>query len=118
MTQGKAVPEQPLVSIVIPTYNREDLVAQAIESAVAQTHPRCEVIVVDDGSTDATADVLRRFEGRIIAVRQENKGLSGARNTGIRKASGSFVGFLDSDDLWEPPLVAAALSVFDAHPSA
>lgn len=110
------MPEAPLVSIVIPTYNREDLVAAAIDSALAQTHPRCEIIVVDDGSTDRTADVLARYAGRITAVRQTNTGLSGARNTGIRAAKGAFVGFLDSDDLWEPPLVAAALAIFDTHP--
>lgn len=108
--------ESPLVSIVIPTFNREDLVAQAIDSALAQTHPRCEVVVVDDGSTDRTADVLARYAGRIVAIRQENAGLAGARNTGIRASRGAFVGFLDSDDLWEPRLVEEALNVFAAHP--
>jgi glycosyltransferase involved in cell wall biosynthesis len=107
----------PLVSIVIPTYNREDLVGAAIDSALAQTHPRCEVIVIDDGSTDRTGEVLQRYAGRITAIHQENKGLSGARNTGIGRAQGTFVGFLDSDDLWEPGLVEAALGIFDAHPS-
>jgi glycosyltransferase involved in cell wall biosynthesis len=104
------------VAIVIPTYNREDLVAQAIDSALAQTHSRCEVIVVDDGSTDRTQEVLARYAGRIVAIRQENKGLAGARNTGIRAASMEFVGFLDSDDLWEPRLVEEALKLFEAHP--
>lgn len=108
--------ESPLVSIVIPTYNREDLVAQAIDSALAQTHPRCEVVVVDDGSKDRTAEVLARYAGRIVAIRQENKGLAGARNTGIRESRGELVGFLDSDDLWEPRLVEAALEIFAAHP--
>jgi glycosyltransferase involved in cell wall biosynthesis len=60
--------------------------------------------------------VLRKYAGKITAIRQENKGLSGARNTGIRAAAGAYVGFLDSDDLWEPRLVEAALAVFDAHP--
>jgi glycosyltransferase involved in cell wall biosynthesis len=111
------MPPPPLVSIVIPTYNREDLVAAAIDSALAQTHPRCEVVVVDDGSTDGTGDVLRRYAGRIVAIRQDNKGLAGARNAGFRASSGTLVGFLDSDDLWEPRLVAEAVKLFDAHPS-
>ncbi len=110
------MPTSPLVSIVIPNYNREDLVAQAIDSALAQTHPRCEVIVVDDGSKDRTQDVIAKYAGKIVAIRQENMGLAGARNTGIRAASGEFVGFLDSDDLWEPRLVEEALKLFDAHP--
>jgi glycosyltransferase involved in cell wall biosynthesis len=101
---------------VIPTYNRDDLVGQAVDSALAQTHPRCEIIVVDDGSTDRTQEVLARYEGRITAIRQENKGLAGARNSGIRAASGELVGFLDSDDLWEPRLVEEALKLFEAHP--
>ena len=115
MTQTPALPAPPLVSIVIPTYNREDLVAAAIDSALAQTHPRCEVVVVDDGSTDATPAVLRRYAGRIVAIRQENKGLAGARNAGIRASSGELVGFLDSDDLWEPRLVEEAVKLFEAH---
>ncbi len=110
------MPKIPKVSIIIPTFNREDLVGQAVDSALAQTHPACEVIVVDDGSTDGTPGVLTHYEGRITAIRQENKGLSGARNTGIRAASGEYVGFLDSDDLWEPRLVEEALKVFTAHP--
>lgn len=108
--------EPPLISIVIPTYNRDDLVGPAVESALAQTHERCEVIVVDDGSTDRTPEVLARFASKIKVIRQENKGLAGARNTGIRAASGEFVGFLDSDDLWEPPLVAEAMKLFAAYP--
>jgi len=106
----------PLVSIVIPTYNREDLVAAAIDSALAQTHPRCEVIVVDDGSKDRTPEVLAAYAGKIVAIRQENKGLAGARNSGIRSSTGEYVGFLDSDDVWEPRLVEEALKLFDAHP--
>lgn len=112
------MPSPPLVSIVIPTYNREDLVALAVESCLGQTHSRCQTIVVDDGSTDRTREVLTRFAGRIVAIRQENTGLAGARNTGIRAASGEFVGFLDSDDVWEPRLVEEALKVFTAHPRA
>jgi glycosyltransferase involved in cell wall biosynthesis len=116
MTPRKPVPAAPLVSIVIPTYNRDDLVAQAVDSALAQTHPRCEVVVVDDGSTDRTQEVLARYAGKIVAIRQENTGLAGARNTGIRAATGEFVGFLDSDDLWKPRVVEETLKLFAAHP--
>lgn len=106
----------PAISIVIPARDEESAIGATLDAALGQAYPRFEVIVVDDGSTDRTADVLRRYAGRIAAIRQENKGLSGARNTGVRRAQGEFVGFLDSDDLWEPRLVEAALAVFEAHP--
>jgi glycosyltransferase involved in cell wall biosynthesis len=112
------MPKPPLVSIVIPSYNREDLVAAAVDSALAQTHVPCEVIVVDDGSKDRTPEILAPYAGRITSIRQENRGLAGARNTGIRASTGELVGFLDSDDLWEPRLVEAALGVFAQHPDA
>jgi len=92
--------ESPLVSIIIPTYNDGPVVCQAIDCSLNQTYENREVIVVDDGSTDDTADMLKRvYHDRITYVRQENKGAGGARNAGIRKASGKFVQFLDADDL-------------------
>lgn len=108
----------PLVSVVIPTYNRADYVVAAVESVLAQTYPRVECIVVDDGSTDATAEVLAPFASRAILHRHENRGLAGARNTGIRLASGEFVGFLDSDDMWAPRLVERAVEIFARWPEA
>ncbi len=87
-----------LVSIIIPVYNDERNVAAAIDSALSQTLKDVEVIVVDDGSTDSTPEVLKRYEGRIVSIRQENRGLAGARNTGIGASHGKYLCFLDSDD--------------------
>jgi glycosyltransferase involved in cell wall biosynthesis len=97
--EGRAL---PLVTAVIPTYNRADTVARAIDSVLGQTYPRIETIVVDDGSTDGTAAVLAGYGDRIRVVSQPNAGASAARNAGIRAASGEIVTFLDSDDRWLP----------------
>lgn len=92
--------ELPLVSIVIPTYNNGAVVCQAIDCSLNQTYKNVEVIVVDDGSSDNTEQLLREtYKGRIVYIRQENKGTGGARNTGIRNASGKYLQFLDADDL-------------------
>jgi hypothetical protein len=88
------------VSVVIPAYNRADCVGAAIDSALAQTLPPLEVIVVDDGSTDRTPDVLASYGPRIRVIRQENRGLSAARNVGIAQARGRWIALLDSDDEW------------------
>lgn len=93
---------QPLVSVVIPSYNYGQFVGDAVESALAQTYRPIEVIVVDDGSTDDTLLRLLPFSGRIRVIHQENRGLSAARNAGIKAASAEWVAFLDSDDLWHP----------------
>lgn len=108
----------PRVSVVIPTYNREDFVVAAVESVLAQTWPSVEVVVVDDGSKDRTADVLAPYAGRITFIRQQNTGLAGARNAGWRASSGELVGFLDSDDLWDKRLVEEVVRVFRERPEA
>ena len=92
----------PKISVVIPTYNREEYIPLAIDSILKQTFRDCEIIVVDDGSTDKTADVLKKYENLIRYIYQQNKGVSAARNTGIRAAQGEWVAFLDSDDEWLP----------------
>lgn len=90
----------PLVSIIIPTYNNGDVVCQAIDCSLEQTYGNLEIIVVDDGSSDDTEEVVReRYHDRVIYLRQQNKGAGGARNTGVRQASGKYVQFLDADDL-------------------
>ena len=97
------------VSIVIPAYNAAAFVRDAIDSALAQTHPDVEVIVVDDSSTDDTPRVLAGYGDRIRVHRQANTGVAGARNTGARIATGEWVAFLDADDVWLPAKTASQL---------
>ena len=87
------------VSVIIPSYNRADLVGQTIENMLRQTLPPHEVIVVDDGSTDASVEVIRAFGGRVTLIEQANGGPGSARNTGLAVATGDFIQFMDSDDL-------------------
>jgi glycosyltransferase involved in cell wall biosynthesis len=96
--------ERPLVSVVMPTYNRASLLDRAIRSALNQTYNNLEIIVVDDASSDETPDVVKAFQDqRVRYIRHEtNRGGSAARNTGIRNATGEFIAFLDDDDEWEP----------------
>lgn len=101
----------PLVSAVIPAYNYAHFVTEAVTSALNQTHQNIEVIVVDDGSTDGTADVLKPFGSRIRYIYQSNRGLSAARNTGIRAARGEWIAFLDADDLWHAAKTETQLKV-------
>jgi glycosyltransferase involved in cell wall biosynthesis len=110
--------DSPRVSVVIPTYNREDYVVAAVESVLHQTWPNVEVVVVDDGSKDRTAEVLAPYAGRITFLRQQNTGLAGARNAGWRASTGELVGFLDSDDLWDRRLVEEVVRVFRERPEA
>jgi len=105
-----------LVSCIIPVYNGERFVAEAIASVLAQTHQPVEVIVVDDGSTDATPDVVRAFGSSVQYLQQPNAGPPAARNVGIRAARGEFIGFLDADDRWRPEKLARQLALFDAEP--
>ena len=107
----------PLVSAVIPTYNYARYVAGAVESVLAQSFDDLEIVVVDDGSTDETADTLHPFLERIRYIHQEHRGLAAARNTGIRVARGPYVAFLDSDDLWLPEKVSVQISRLDGDPA-
>ena len=91
-----------LFSTVIPACNRRDLLREALDSALAQPPGLSEVIVVDDGSTDGTAEMLSAYAGRVRVFRQENQGPGAARNRGLREARGEYIAFLDSDDLWFP----------------
>jgi glycosyltransferase involved in cell wall biosynthesis len=92
----------PLVSVIIPTYNRARLLPDAMASVLSQTYPRIELIIVDDGSTDETPELLRQYGDRIRVVRQANAGPAIARNRGIAIATGEIIAFLDSDDQWLP----------------
>ena len=104
------------VSVIIPTYNYGRFVAGAIESALGQTCPSVEVIVVDDGSTDDTAEVVGKFGERVRYLRQENSGVGAARNRGVAEAVGEFIAFLDADDTWEPTKLEKQLAVFERDP--
>jgi glycosyltransferase involved in cell wall biosynthesis len=104
-----------MLSVVIPTYNRSGMVREAVASVLAQTQPAGEVIVVDDGSTDDTAAVLESFRSAIHLISQPHRGVSAARNTGIRAAAGEWLAFLDSDDLWLPQKLRVQLDFFGEH---
>ncbi len=93
-------PESPKVSVVIPTFNRAQLVTEAVDSILSQSYRDFELVVVDDGSTDDTAQRLTAYGHHIRLYRQENRGASAARNAGIGVARGEYIAFLDSDDLW------------------
>jgi GT2 family glycosyltransferase len=106
------------VSVVVPTYNRAELLRETIHSILAQTRPADEIIVVDDGSTDHTADVCREFPAPVRYVWQENRRLSGARNRGIHEATSEWIAFCDSDDLWHPRKLEIQLDALAAVPDA
>lgn len=100
------------VSVIIPTYNRADLLSDAIDSVLAQDYPLVEVVVVDDGSTDGTEAVARRFGDRIKYIKRKNGGPAAARNTGIAASSGEIIALLDSDDLWLPGKLRKQMPLF------
>ena len=104
------------VSVIIPTYNSGPLVVDAVESVLRQTHPPRQIIVVDDGSTDDTAQRLQRYVDRIEYVWQENSRVAAARNAGLDRASGEIIAFLDADDAWHPCKLARQLAVLKQHP--
>ena len=105
------------VSVVIPTYNRADLIGKTLDSVLAQTYGDLEIIVVDDGSTDDTRAILSQYrDKRLSDICQENQGPGLARNTGIRAAKGEWVAFVDSDDLWVPEKLERQLALLDSLP--
>lgn len=114
MTENK----HNLVSVIIPVFNGATYVLRAIESVRHQTHRDCEIIVVDDGSTDGTKNLLKPLaeSGEIIYVYQENKGLAGARNTGLKYATGEYLKFLDCDDVLYPEQLKLQVDHLDAKP--
>ncbi|BAB73987.1 glycosyltransferase family 2 protein [Anabaena sp. FACHB-709] len=105
------------LSVIIPVYNSESSVAETLRSVLAQTYRDLEIIIVDDGSTDKSIDICKQFQDeRIRIIHQQNRGLAGARNTGIRQARGEYLAFVDSDDLWLPEKLAKHLEHFERSP--
>lgn len=105
----------PVVSVIIPAYNREQFISRAVESVLNQTFQRAEVIVVDDGSTDRTIEVLAPFVGRIRVIHQDHRGVGAARNAGIRAAKGRWIAFLDTDDWWKPPKLERQMQFIEKY---
>lgn len=105
----------PKVSVIIPTYQHAHFVGQAIQSVLAQTYKDYEIIVVDDGSSDNTSEVLAEFGDQVTVIYQENRGLSAARNTGIRASKGEYVAFLDADDVWMPAKLEKQVPLFERN---
>jgi glycosyltransferase involved in cell wall biosynthesis len=107
---------EPLVSVIIPTFNGRRYLRETLESVFAQTYRALEVIVVDDGSTDSTAAVVAAFGSRVAFIRQERSGHPAARNRGVRASAGEFLSFLDHDDLWAPAKTASQMECFREDP--
>jgi len=110
--------KKPLISVIIPTYNRGWIIKEAIDSVLSQDYRDFELIIVDDGSTDNTLEILNSYQDDITVLRQNNHGVSAARNRGIMAASGRFVAFLDSDDLWLPQKLSSQVDYFNLNPDA
>jgi glycosyltransferase involved in cell wall biosynthesis len=106
----------PLVSVVIPTYNRAGMLQRALDSVYAQTYEPIEIIVVDDGSTDATGEILKRNATRIRAIQGQHRGASNARNLGMAAAQGTYISFLDSDDTYYPHKTEVQVYVLESFP--
>jgi glycosyltransferase involved in cell wall biosynthesis len=109
----------PAVTVVIPLYNKRSYIGRALDSVLRQSFQKFEIIVVDDGSTDNGADVVKSYaDPRIRLIRQENKGVSVARNAGVDRATADFVTFLDADDEWKPRQLETVLELREKYPDA
>jgi glycosyltransferase involved in cell wall biosynthesis len=110
-----AMKQQPQISVIIPTYNRGWILKEAVDSVLSQDCTDFELIVVDDGSTDNTTALLRGYKGSLKVFHQANRGVSAARNLGIKNSSGRYIAFLDSDDLWLPEKLSFQLEFFASN---
>jgi glycosyltransferase involved in cell wall biosynthesis len=110
-------PNSSLVSVIIPVFNGQETIPRAIDSVLAQSYRERELIVVDDGSTDSSVEVVRKYGSKIRLVEQKNGGVASARNHGIKLAKGEYVAFLDADDFWVPEKLAIQVEIFKQHPS-
>ena len=105
----------PNVSVIIPTYNRAKLIKRAVDSVLAQTYNDYEIIIIDDGSTDGTQDILKDYHHSIRYIYKENEGISATRNRGIKEAKGKYLAFLDSDDQWFPDKLAVQVNLMEKN---
>lgn len=109
----------PLISVIVPAYNAEKTIQESVDSVLGQTFTDFELIVIDDGSTDGTLDILKDIpDPRLQVISQPNSGPPRARNHGVAVAQGDYFAFLDADDLWRPTKLADQLAALDAHPEA
>jgi len=115
-SQNADIAQDPMVSVIMPTYNRADYLPQTLDSLRAQTMQNYELLIIDDGSTDGTADLIRSRPEPIRYFWQENAGPAAARNRGLKEARGQLVAFLDSDDLWRPRFLEAMTDSLTHHP--
>ncbi len=109
-----------LVSVIIPAYNASRFIRETLHSALSQTYKEIEIVVVDDGSTDDTAEIVTRFseaDGRVRLLSQQNQGASAARNHGISASTGEFIAFLDADDLWHPTKLEKQVKLLQESPA-
>ena len=118
MKKMNKIERKPQLTVIIPTYNRGWILKEAIDSVLTQDYKDFELIVVDDGSTDNTSEILASYGNDIKVLFQENKGVSAARNRGIAEASGQFIAFIDSDDLWLPQKLSTQVEFFNQTPDA
>ncbi|HSZ22548.1 MAG TPA: glycosyltransferase family A protein, partial [Candidatus Sulfotelmatobacter sp.] len=108
----------PLVSVVVPVYNAERTLTATLDSALAQDFRDFEIVVVNDGSTDSTKAVLDMYAARVRVIDQSNRGVSAARNAGVRASSGQLIAFLDSDDLWSADKLTQSVRALTQNPKA
>jgi len=104
------------LSVIMAVYNGEKFLEEALESILNQTRPSDEIIVIDDGSTDATPSILKNYTGKIVCLAQSNQGVWAARNHAVQKASGSFYSFMDADDISEPDRFARQMKALESEP--
>ncbi|MDO8525690.1 MAG: glycosyltransferase [Candidatus Omnitrophota bacterium] len=107
----------PKVSVILPAYNGEKFIAAALDSVLGQAYTDYEIIVVDDGSKDRTADILSRYTGKVKIISQENGGIAKARNTAIENSEGKYLAFLDQDDTWLPDKLALQVALMESDSS-
>jgi len=108
----------PLVSVILPTFNRAWTLKDAIDSVLSQDYPNIELIIIDDGSEDNTQELLYSYKNKIMVLTQKNSGVSAARNAGIKTSRGEFIALLDSDDAWDKRKISCQVGFFEQNPEA